>query len=214
MYWWVSHGIPAGGMPGFADRFAEDERWDIVNFLHTLAAGYQARMIRESVAPRAPWLAAPDFVVATATGVTVHLQDYRQRQESLLVLYSLPGSAPRLEQLRRAAELFVEAGAAVTMVPIESKLGDEVSSTPSGAGEQVAAAYRLFRRTLVNPRAGEIRAGPAHMEFLIDRYGFIRARWVPEDGTAGWADISVLLTEIRALAAEGRVRDPPDAHLH
>jgi len=222
IFWWVSRGIQTSGMPGFADILAEDERWDLVNFLHTLAAGYQARMIRESIAPRAPWLAAPDFTFVTASGVSVHLSDYRRRHEVLLVLYTLPNSTQRLDQLRGATDLFTAAGTAVLAVPIKSTAGeDEISpataltpGTSSGESEQITKAYMLYRRTLANSRAGEVGERPRHIEFLIDRYGFIRARWVPEDGSAGWANIPEMFAQIRAIAVEGAVRDPPDGHLH
>jgi copper resistance protein D len=220
MFWWISQGIPASGMPGFSRGLAEDERWDLVNFIHTLAAGYQARMIRESIAPRNPWLAAPDFVIATESRAGFALQDFRQRQVVLLVLFSAPQSEARLHELEQSSARLVASGARVIAVSIDGG-EDEVSRASArrlpamgGAEGQVAEAYMLFRRTLSDQRLGETGTKPRHMEILIDLYGFIRARWVPEDGTPGWADIGALLAQIRALSSEGRVRDPPDAHLH
>jgi putative copper resistance protein D len=220
MFWWISHGIPASGMPGFSPDLAEDERWDLVNFIHTLSAGYQARMIRETIAPRNPWLAAPDFAIATSSGAGAALQEFRQRQVVLLVLFSVAQSELRLRELERSSALLIAAGAILIAVPID--VGDDEAlqaldlrlPAVEKAGGQVAEAYMLFRRTLNDQRMGEAGTRPRHMEILIDLYGFIRARWVPEDGTPGWSDISALLAQIRALTSEGRVRDPPDAHLH
>jgi mono/diheme cytochrome c family protein len=220
MFWWISHGIPKSGMPGFAPDLAEDERWDLVNFIHTLSAGYQARMIREAIAPRNPWLAAPDFAIATSSGAGAALQEFRQRQVVLLVLFSAGQSELRLRELERSSALLIASGAILIAVPIDA--GDDEAlqaldlrlPAAEKAGGQVAEAYMLFRRTLNDQRMGEAGTRPRHMEILIDLYGFIRARWVPEDGTPGWADISALLAQIRALTSEGRVRDPPDAHLH
>jgi putative copper export protein/mono/diheme cytochrome c family protein/peroxiredoxin len=218
MFWWISHGMPDGGMPGFSGALSEDERWDLVNFIHTLAAGYQARMIREWVAPRNPWLGAPDFALDTVEGGRIALQDFRRKQVVLLVLFSVPESEPRLRDLEDATALLYGAGATVIAIPInpeqeealpESRLSGERSSQA-----QIADAYMLFRRTLSNQRWGETGPKPRHMEILVDPYGFIRARWVPEDGTPGWSDIGAIIAEVRSLLSEGRVRDPPDAHLH
>ena len=87
-------------------------------------------------------------------------------------------------------------------------------SPAKGAGGDIVQAYMLFRRTLIDQRSGEVGSRPNHMEFLIDRYGFLRARWLPEDGVPGWDDISALIAQARALTLEGRVRAPDDNHLH
>jgi putative copper resistance protein D len=55
---------------------------------------------------------------------------------------------------------------------------------------------------------------PAHMEFLIDRSGYLRARWIPGGVTPGWSDIKVLLAEIHALNQETVVSAPPAEHVH
>ena len=55
---------------------------------------------------------------------------------------------------------------------------------------------------------------PTHMEFLIDRSGYLRARWLPGGPPPGWSDIKVLLAEIQALNQETAVVAPPDEHVH
>jgi putative copper resistance protein D len=52
------------------------------------------------------------------------------------------------------------------------------------------------------------------MEFLIDHYGYLRARWIPEVDGAGWTDIGALMREIGQLNREGEIRPPPDDHVH
>src|SRR5438132_781893 len=32
LFWWISHGIPGSGMPGFGPRLTADQRWDLLNF--------------------------------------------------------------------------------------------------------------------------------------------------------------------------------------
>ncbi|HYM03111.1 MAG TPA: CopD family protein [Stellaceae bacterium] len=211
MFWWIGQGIPAGGMPGFAPALAEDERWDLVNFIHTLSSGYQARMIREAIAPRNPWLGAPDFRVENSSGAGIALQDFRRSKVVLLVLYSA-SSQLRLRALQRASFELEAAGARMIAVPIDAGLDEAAQESKSAA--QIADAYMLFRRTLTDQRLGETGPKPRHMEMLIDLYGFIRARWVPEDGTPGWADTGALLAQVRALTSEGYIRDPPEGHLH
>src|SRR5207245_773827 len=39
LFWWISHGIPGSGMPGFGSRLTEDQRWELINFLRALSAG-------------------------------------------------------------------------------------------------------------------------------------------------------------------------------
>ena len=80
--------------------------------------------------------------------------------------------------------------------------------------DEVVISYMLFRHTLENQRIGEVGPYPRHMEFLIDRYGFLRARWLPEDEAPGWEDVTVLVSQAKALMSEGRVRPPPEDHLH
>ncbi|MFO1353080.1 MAG: hypothetical protein U1F68_21350 [Gammaproteobacteria bacterium] len=80
--------------------------------------------------------------------------------------------------------------------------------------EEALASYRLFRHTLENARTGGREASPVHMEFLIDRFGYLRARWLPEDVQPGWRDEALLLGEAARLQREPRIAPPPDPHLH
>jgi peroxiredoxin len=42
------------------------------------------------------------------------------------------------------------------------------------------------------------RSGPKHAEFLIDRQGYIRARWTPNNGSA-WLQVPYLLSQLPAM---------------
>ena len=64
MYWWLTHGIPAAGMPAFGAVLTEDERWDLINYIRALAAGEEARMLSPAVIANRPRLAAPDAAFA------------------------------------------------------------------------------------------------------------------------------------------------------
>ena len=56
---WLTYGIPDTGMPVFADKLSEEDRWDVVNFLHAMSRGYQARLMSPRVcrsSPSPPWV--------------------------------------------------------------------------------------------------------------------------------------------------------------
>ena len=51
-----------------------------------------------------------------------------------------------------------------------------------------------------------------HMEFLIDRQGYLRARWFPGEWE-GWDDIKHLVTQAEILAREPARPPAPNTHL-
>jgi hypothetical protein len=54
----------------------------------------------------------------------------------------------------------------------EAPLPGDIRSTIATADATVAAAYALFARQSAEPQSP-----PAHVEFLIDREGYLRVRW-------------------------------------
>ena len=219
---WLTYGIPGTGMPAFADKLSEEDRWDVVNFLHATSRGYQARLINPYVAPNQPYMAPQNFSYSAHDGTSGTLKDFRRQKAVLLVLFSWPESRARLDQLRLAYTTLSGSNTVVLAVPVnELNTQDlEVISANSpflvatqGAPE-ITKSYTLFRRTLSNPDLAGQGTTPKHMEFLIDRYGYLRARWIPEVDGAGWTDISALMREIGQLNREGEIRPPPDDHVH
>ena len=75
----------------------------------------------------------------------------------------------------------------------------------------------LFRRDLT-PEGLRPEPPPVpHMELLVDRQGYLRARWIPRDlgsQTEGWADVGRLLAEIDRLAQEVSVAPLAAEHVH
>ncbi len=217
LFWWLSHGIPGTLMPGFQGHLTEQDRWDLINFLRSLAAAEQARALTPLAEPT-PWFAAPDFAFGTGVGTGQALKDYRGRAIVHLVLFTLPRSIPRLEQLDAAAEKIARAGARTVAVPMRDaawiyrKLGSRAVTFPVAAegSEEIVATYTVFRRTLA---AEGLPAVPAHMEFLVDRQGYIRARWIPPE-RPGWDELSRLLAEIERLDKEVPRAPAPDEHVH
>jgi putative copper resistance protein D len=75
-------------------------------------------------------------------------------------------------------------------------------------------SYALFRRTLSKPDLLGEGTLPRHMEFLVDRFGFLRARWIPDADTDGWNQPDMLLQQVAQLNREKEILPPPGDHVH
>jgi copper resistance protein D len=213
MFWWLTHGIRGSAMRGFADRLSVDQRWDAINLIRIMAAAEQARPMGPEIAP-VPWLVAPDFTFTRGIGEARTLKDYRGRRMVVLVLFTLPGSGPRLSQLQAAYGPLVRAGAEVLGIPagparhVYRELGDRLVSFPI-AVDGAAEAAEAYRRLRPEPED----APPDHLEFLIDRQGYVRARWSPAQGE-GWSDPARLVAQVERLAREPERAPAPAEHVH
>ena len=219
---WLTYGIPGTGMPAFADKLSEEDRWDVVNFLHATSRGYQARLINPYVAPNQPYMAPQNFSYSAHDGTSGTLKDFRRQKAVLLVLFSWPESRARLDQLRLAYAT-ISGGNTVVLAASVNDLtpADLVAITTdmpfpvaTQGGQEITRSYALFRRTLSNPDLSGEGTSPKHMEFLIDRYGYLRARWIPAVDGPGWTDIGELTRQIEQLNREKEIRPPPDDHVH
>ena len=211
---WIGEGIADSGMPGFAQVLDEDARWDVINYLHALNRGYDARILLSRVIPHQPQvrLAAPDFNWATRDGQHGVLSDWREQRNVLLVFYTLPASAPRLAELARLD--WGDAAPALLAVPVDGASGAGAPFEVTDNAAAIAAAYGLFRRTLADPDLFGAGTSPAHMELLIDRFGYLRARWLPTQEPDGWSAPQGLVAEVRRLAQEPQILPPAAAHVH
>ena len=221
MYWWLTHGLGLV-MPGFGTVLSEDERWDLINFIRALSAGEAARSLTDMDEPERPRLVAPDFAFATGPA-QASLKDYRGRQPVLLVLFTLPSSRVRLAQLAEAFGDLRSFNAAIIAVPMDSeeRILSRIGPSPrilfpvaTDGARDIVSTYALFRRTRAPQGALPDPPIPTHMEFLIDRSGYLRARWIPGGASPGWSDIKVLLAEIQALSQETAPAAPADEHVH
>jgi putative copper resistance protein D len=224
LFWWVTHGIAPSAMPAFADRLAPEQRWDVINFVRALGGAERARDLGVAASPR-PDVAAPDFAMTSGVGEGRSLADWRGRGVVLLVLFTLPESADRLVQLNQLAGVLRFGGGEVVGVPLRDApgvyraLGGRPVFFPiavDGASD-AATAYSLFRRDLTAEGLRPDPPAPAHMELLVDRQGYLRARWIPGDvtrDTGGWADPARLVAEIDRLARERPVAPIAAEHVH
>ena len=210
---WLTYGIPGAGMPSFAAVLDEDARWDVVNFLHAESRGYDARILRTGSVPRRPaaGLAAPDFAWQTRAGERGTLRTAEPALAVVVVLYTLPASRARLHEL--ASLPWTTLGARVLAVPLTGA----ATSLPFAVTENAAAiarTYAEFRRSLSDPDLFGAGTWPDHLELLVDRFGYLRARWIPAQDGPGWAQPGVLAAEITRLNAEPRLLPPPAEHVH
>ncbi|MGH6796191.1 MAG: CopD family protein, partial [Methylocella sp.] len=121
LYWWVTHGILGSPMPGFAGVLADDERWDIINFLGAVSIGYQARIIEPKINPGQYWLAPPDAEITDENGHTSLVTDYRLKSPLVVVLFactqeSIGQETARLNQLLDARQRLAASGAKIILV--------------------------------------------------------------------------------------------------
>jgi putative copper export protein/mono/diheme cytochrome c family protein/peroxiredoxin len=224
LYWWVTHGIPASGMPAFADVLANDDRWDIINFLGAFSIGYQARIIEPKINPGQYWLAPPDFQVTDETGNTFILSDYRRQSAILLLLFSctqenVAQETARLEQLLAARARLAELGAKMILVapgktcePLRRLATSKILVADHDTAD-VAATFGFYTRSFHNRKQDVVRVPETHAEFLIDRSGYIRARWLPEEDSS-WSDPGFIETQLEMLAREPPAPPPPGPHDH
>jgi putative copper resistance protein D len=219
LFWWLNHGKTETAMPGFRQSLTEEEVWDLINFARTLSAAEQARSMSPLAEPN-PWLVAPDFVYRTAKIEGEALKDHRGRNIVLLVLFTLPQSQIRLEQLDQAYEKLRSLGVEILAVPREQErmvreLRPSVRLLPvvTDGSQEIFQTYALFRRSFSADGTLPDPPIPTHMEFLIDRQGYVRARWIQGEDV-GWAKIENLLQEIDRLNREKPSRPAPDDHVH
>lgn len=208
LFWWITHGIPGGGMPGFGDRLDDAARWDVINFVRALGAVRTARTLGPTVEAGGPRMVAPDFAFAVGPAARRALRDYRGQRTVLLVLYTLPASRERLAHLADKASLLALLGVEVIAAPRDASpdairaLGGEprvLFAVVTDGAPEILATYGLF-------------AGTPHAEFLIDRQGYLRA--VLGAGPGGPGDVNRLLAEVQQLNEETADVPPADEHVH
>jgi putative copper resistance protein D len=220
IFWWLTYGIPGTAMPGFQDRLSEEERWDLINVVRILSAVEQARALGPTVSADLR-VVAPDFTYTTPSGEARALKDFRGRDQVLLVFFSLPESRPRLTQLQELYAQIRPLGVEIVGIPWQQDdTLDEAIRYLSLAfplvrdgGSEAATAYAGLRRSLSPEFSAPDPPLPTHLEFLVDRQGYLRGRWIPDEGV-GWSDPVQLMAAIEVLSQEKLVAPPPDLHVH
>jgi putative copper export protein/mono/diheme cytochrome c family protein/peroxiredoxin len=213
LLWWLQHGIAGTPMPGFGDRINEDRLWDVLNFLRAQAEAEEGKTMNASVEP---WRAivAPDSTFQIGGQPQGSLVQQRGHRVILLVFYTLPASLARLGALTESRSELERLGVRVIAVPMQ-----EAEAIPRGApaiyaamlaepDSRIVAAYAVYWRT-----ASGAPSAPEHVEFLVDRQGYLRARWMP-GLESGWNSIPELLHQAEVLNQEKPHTPAPDRHMH
>ena len=125
-------------------------------------------------------------------------------------MFSWPLSQARMDQLKTIYGQLAEQNVTVIAVP-SNELDDATKKFLSnefpftivtqGASE-IVASYVLSRRTIYYPDIIGRGTDYDHMEFLIDRYGYLRARWIPSIDEKGWNDVNLLNQQTTLLNRE------------
>lgn len=209
-YHWISYGMVNTDMSSYADKLSEEDRWDLVNYVHALSRGYQARILAPEIIPNKAYVKPPLFSYADNNGVNGTLQDLRGNKSVLLVIFSWPQSQARMEQLKQAYYRLNEQNTAILAAPENELSADELAHVAAElpfpvvtqSAAEITSSYGLSRRTLTHPDIIGRGKIPDHMEFLIDRNGYMRARWIPSVDQSGWSDIDKLNQQISLLNRE------------
>jgi putative copper export protein/mono/diheme cytochrome c family protein/peroxiredoxin len=212
LLWAVANGVPGTSMPAFP-RLSEEQIWDVLNFVRAQVNVDAARRMDVSV-ERWRAVTAPDFTFQIGRGAQESLAEQRGRGIVLLVFYSLPQSLPRLRELADAKpSRFARMGVRVVAVPLagapprDAKGVDASMLAVPDAG--LVAAYAMFTRTIVGPQP----APPRHVEFLIDREGYIRARAIEPSREPSWTMAELLRQTVTLNKERGRA-PAPRRHAH
>lgn len=209
LFWLSAH--PSGELAGIASEggLEEMQRWHVVNYLRAQSTAWDPRPIGTEVEPENGWLAAPDFTISMGPLTHQALRDFRGRRMVLLVLYTLPESQGRMAELaRRYGALSVLGVEVVAVAPTASSENIAALGGPppvmfpviTAGNEDIRRTYELFAR------------GASHVEFLIDRQGYIRAMW--RDDQTGMPDAAAVQAAVEQLIAEKAPPPLPDDHIH
>lgn len=220
-YHWISFGMKDTDMPGYDDKLSEEERWDLVNYVYALSRGYQARILTPEIIPNRQNIQPPVFFYTAHDGTSGVLQDFRKQDAVLLVIFSWPHSQARIEQLKQNYERLRAQNLTVLLVPSTRLTSDELAEVAENlpfpvvtqGAEEIVKTYALFRRTMSRPDLLGRGSTPEHMEFLIDRFGYLRARWIPSVEESGWRDIELLSKQLKLLNNENLISSLPNEYI-
>jgi copper resistance protein D len=122
-----------------------------------------------------------------------------------------------LAQLDKMAARLTNAGVEIILVP--NRTGNQVDRDLDRLPvviegmDEIFKTYSLFGHSFEDDRNSPEAHHPKHTEFLIDKRGYIRARWIAREG-GGWLNIENLLQEIELLQNEKPQVPAPDDHVH
>ena len=219
---WLTYGIAATGMPGFSNNMSEEDRWDVVNYMHGMSRGYQARLLSPMVVPEKPSIGPPIFSYFAHDSSSGYLKDFRQEKNVMLVLFTWPQSQARLQELKASYDKLRELSTVILAVPMNKLDQQEIIQIAADipfpvvteGAQEIKNSYILYRRTLTHPDILGEGIIPEHLEFLVDRFGYLRARWIQDRDESGWDNMDFLKQQLVQLNSEKEILPPPSDHVH
>ena len=205
MFWWLSHG--KGQMPGFADVLTVDDRWHLINWLIAMSLGYEARTLTNTPAPFNPWLPGIDFRFQMDNNNFMSLSEWRGLHAVHLIFIN------HKDELQRARDLLKDMKGLPAQLVIVSRpewLKDLIKGPceailVSDSHGLITQAWSNYRRSFASPDLLNEEPNVPRIEFLIDRYGFVRARWRSDESPSALT-VNELKTVYESLAAEGEIK--------
>jgi putative copper export protein/mono/diheme cytochrome c family protein len=195
MFGWLARGIEAPDgtmvMPGFGDVLAEEQRWDLIDYVRAHNAG----LVRATTGAWTPAVRAPGFEATCADG-------------RRLSPGNSAGAVIRLVFADEAgiSPVTLPAGTAVTTVLAPAASSSVIRAVDGCATDDlvIARAYGIIGGIPADHLAGA--------QFLIDGDGWLRGS-SPSDGS--WDDPAILGREIARIAAEPlQISNPYGGHHH
>lgn len=222
-YHQIAYGIPDTDMPGFKDKLMDEDIWDVVNFMHALSRGFDARLLGTQIIPDNPAVGAPVFYYSANDGSSGDLKDFRYNQNVVLVLFTWPQSQPRLLQLKHVYDrIHSEYNTAFLAVPMQQLTDEELQDIGelipfpviTDGWSEISDTYKLYRRVRTVPDLNGPGLTPEHIEFIIDRFGYLRARWNSQFEGFGYQNNNALTQQLGLLNKEDEIMPPPGEHAH
>ncbi len=216
VFWWIARGIPRTPMPAFSPRLSDTEIWDLVAFVNALSDAAAATTLANHAQPWVYAIAAPDFAYQPFGGAPQSLRQAEAGPATLLVFYTLPQSLPYLRALVAQASAYKAIGLRVIAIalPGSASLSSADLASDSGivfasAPPDAIATYAMFARRDADPAD----ARPAEADYLIDRQGYLRARWigVPDAPAARAAEA---FDEAERVSHERQRAPAASGHMH
>lgn len=214
VWWWIKHGIAGTPMPAFDGRMRESEMWDVINWLRAQADADETKLMGSAVQTWA--IEAPNFIFQIDRDRQESLADQRAHSNVLLVLFDPGETQDRVRALSKAQTELRQAGLRVIAMPIRAEGAPAAQLQEIGApivarfDRRVTSAYAIYAPMHSDQ---DHRPGPEHAEFLIDRQGYIRARWTPQKDPA-WLQAPYLLRQLSVMDRETPKASVSHDHAH
>jgi putative copper export protein/mono/diheme cytochrome c family protein len=197
LFWWIGHGI-GGAMPAFGDVLSEDQRWNLIDFIHANADASRLRNASGRITGFGYPL--PKFSIECRDGTDWSTDQLKGRMLHLSFV-GLHSADPLI-----AKSAFADKNAINIIVSLDSEISDSSACT---TGDSSVRRLSAIYRASTNGDGGDT-------QWLVDAEGALRAIWWPGHGEA-WTDAQVLhrrLNDLERIPAVVRSSGGGHAHHH